>query len=359
MTETQDGHPRSGDHLEPAGDFLSAADVSTVGLVGLGSVGTAWAALLLARGLSVVATDPSPMARQGLEDRITEIWPTLVQLGLTEAEVPPTKSLEIVTDVRAVALASDLVQENGPEGREAKLAIIAEIDSFLPPNRLILSSSGGTPPSVLQAACQHPQRCLIGHPFHPAYIVPLVEVVAGDAPDEAVEATREFYLSLGKYPVVVRRERVGHLANRLQFSLLREAVACLRDGVASATDIDATIRYGLGPRWALMGPLMTFNLAGGKGGIADLLSRFAPDVQSWWDDLASPRLDEETQAALVEGVEELRGQWTNAEWERWRDNAMVSYAAFAQQLPSAGTQAQRQDGSDESVTKFSKITRKA
>jgi 3-hydroxyacyl-CoA dehydrogenase len=234
-----------------------------------------------------------------------------------------------------MAQASDLVQENAPENPEIKREVIAEIDRHLPPDRLILSSSGGVTPSQLQTFCtQAPGRLALGHPFHPAHIIPLVEVVGGQQTDPAVvELALQFYTHLGKRPIHLRREMVGHLSNRLQFALLREAAHCLATGVASAPDIDAAVRWGLGPRWALMGSLMTFNLAGGSGGLSSLLERFGDDVQRWWDALAHTQLTPAVRDALVDGARELTRNRSNDEWAQWRDDALIEFFRFVSAHP--------------------------
>lgn len=309
--------------------------IKTVGLAGAGAVGYGWAALLLARGYRVVASDPAEGARQRLGDAVAERWPALRRLNVTTRDTPPLDALHFAGSLAEMAEASDLVQENAPENPAIKQQVIAEIDAHLPVDRLILSSSGGVPPSQLQRFCQRaPGRLLLGHPFHPAHIIPLVEVVGGEhSTPEAVELALQFYQGLGKQPIHLGREMVGHLSNRLQFALLREASHCLASGVASAADIDAAVRWGLGPRWALMGGLMTFNLAGGPGGIASLLERFGDDVQRWWDALEPTRLTPQVRTALVAGAQELTAGRSNAQWAQWRDETLIEFFRFTADHP--------------------------
>lgn len=314
--------------------LLAIDQIKTVGLAGAGAVGFGWAALLLARGYQVVAADPAEDAESRLRAAVHDRWPALVRLGIATTESPPIDALKFVSSLEEMAAASDLVQENAPEGTEVKRAVISAIDSALRPECLILSSSGGVPPSVMQSYCKHPERLLLGHPFHPAHIVPLVEVVGGDrSTPEAVEIALQFYRRLGKHPIHLKKERVGHLSNRLQFALLREASNCLASGVASAEDIDAAMRWGLGPRWALMGSLMTFNLAGGEGGLESLLNRFADDIQKWWDSLEATKLTPEVRASLVEGARQIGAGISNREWELWRDNALIDFFQFRSTHP--------------------------
>lgn len=318
-------------------NLLPIDDIRTVGLAGAGSVGYGWAALMLAHGFQVVATDPAEGAEEHLRRAVTERWPALVQMGITQLDAAPLSALTFVGSLEEMAALSDIVQENAPEAPQVKLAVIQQIDAVLPVDRLILSSSGGVPPSQLQGNCRAPGRVLLGHPFHPAHIIPLVEVVAGEQTSpEAVKLAMEFYRKLGKKPIRLNREVVGHLSNRLQFALLREASHCLASGVASASEIDAAMRWGLGPRWALMGSLMTFNLAGGEGGLASLLERFSDDVQGWWDSLAQTRLTPEVRASLVKGAEELAVGRSICEWEQWRDDALLEFFKFRAAHPYPG-----------------------
>ncbi|TWC97409.1 3-hydroxyacyl-CoA dehydrogenase [Sphingobium sp. AEW010] len=299
-------------------------------------MGYGWAALLLARGYSVLASDPAAGAEERLRSAVNERWPALVAMGLAKGS-PPVERLAFAGSLAEMAARSDLVQENAPEDPGIKSGIVAEIDAHLPADRLILSSSGGLPPTQLQSYCQAPERLLVGHPFHPAHIIPLVEVVPGEATvPQAVDLALSFYRDLGKRPILVKREMVGHLVNRLQFALLREASFCLAEGVASASDIDGAVRWGLGARWALMGSLMTWNLAGGEGGLESLLDRFAGDVQRWWDALASPSLTPEVRRALIEGADELKMNMSNTEWADWRDKTLIAFARFGEDHPFPG-----------------------
>lgn len=338
-------------------NFLPIDDIRTVGLAGAGSVGYGWAALMLARGFQVVATDPAEGAEEHLKRAIVERWPALVQMGVAQQDAAPLNALTFVGSLAEMAALSDIVQENAPEAPQIKLAVIEQIDAALPPDRLILSSSGGVPPSQLQANCRVPGRVLLGHPFHPAHIIPLVEVVGGEQTSQAaVDIAMQFYRKLGKKPIQLNREVVGHLSNRLQFALLREASHCLASGVASASDIDAAMRWGLGPRWALMGSLMTFNLAGGEGGLASLLDRFSDDVQSWWDSLAQTRLTPEVRAALVKGAEELALGRPTREWEQWRDDTLLDFFRFRDAHPYPGEPCQVADHASISSTQSAKVT---
>jgi 3-hydroxyacyl-CoA dehydrogenase len=199
----------------------------------------------------------------------------------------------------------------------------------VPPEVVIASSSSGLLITRLQADCAHPERCLIGHPFNPPHLIPLVEVVGGErtAP-AAIERALAFYRAIGKRPIHIRREVAGHVANRLQAALWREAVHLLAAGVASVADIDAAISEGPGLRWALMGPHLTFHLAGGSGGIAHFLEQLGPPLESWWDELGSPRLTPEIGRALAAGVMAEAGDRDIAALAAERDRFLVDLLAL-------------------------------
>ncbi|MBW8487513.1 3-hydroxyacyl-CoA dehydrogenase NAD-binding domain-containing protein [Actinomadura parmotrematis] len=264
-----------------------------IAVIGTGAIGASWSALFLAHGHRVVAGDPAP----GAEDALRA---ALRAHGADDA------ALEFAAGPAEAADGADFVQENGPERLAVKDAILAALDEAAPPATVIASSSSGLKPSDLQRACaRHPERVLVGHPFNPPHLVPLVEVVPGARTAEAaVEAALAFYRGLGKRPVRVRRELPGHLANRLQAALWREAYALVEQGAASVADIDAAIANGPGLRWALLGPFLTQHLSGGPGGIAHVLEHLGPPMEDWWDDLGDPRLSPALTARIVAGVEE-------------------------------------------------------
>ncbi|TMR24932.1 3-hydroxyacyl-CoA dehydrogenase [Nonomuraea turkmeniaca] len=279
-----------------------------VAVVGTGVIGTGWATLFLARGLDVVATDPADGAEARLREAVEEMWPTLTRLGVAEGASPDRLAFTPHLDV-AVASAS-FVQENGPEQEDLKQRLFAAIDDAAPPGTVVASSSSGLMPSRLQAMSRrHPERVVVGHPFNPVHLIPLVEVVAGRATTPAaVDRAMAFYTAVGKHPIRVRQEIPGHVANRLQAALWREAYSLVDRGVAAVRDIDTAISNGPGLRWALLGPLMNQHLSGGPGGMAHLLEHLGPPAQAWMDDLGTPTLTPELAAKLVAGVdEELEG----------------------------------------------------
>ncbi len=305
--------------------YRSIEQIKTVAMIGAGSVGKSWTALYLARGYAVIATDPSAGFEKVLSDFVVDAWESLRRLHRGASVHPPLDRLSFAGSPAAAARQADLIQENAPEDPDLKRRLMAELDAWTPPECLILSSTGGIGPSLLQANCRHPERILVAHPFNPPHIIPLVEIVGGSATDpQAVEWTKSFMRRLGKRPIVLRREVTGHLANRLQAALLREAFHCLVEEVASAQDIDDAVRYGLGLRWALMGGLMTFHLAGGPGGAKHTLDLAADAYESWWADLGDIHLTPAVRAKIIEGTAALAGDRPIAEWIRWRDAHLVN-----------------------------------
>jgi carnitine 3-dehydrogenase len=283
-------------------------EIRTVAVVGTGVIGAGWAALCLSRGLDVLAHDPSPDAEQRLRGAIQDAWPTLTKVGMTAGASPDRLSFVAIA-AEAVADA-DFVQESGPEAESLKSALIRELDEAARPDVPIASSSSGLMPSRLQEMCaHHPERVLVGHPFHPVHLIPLVEVVPGQASAPAtVDRVVDFYAGLGKRPVVVRREVPGHVANRLQAALWQEAYSLVERGVATVADVDAAISNGPGLRWALLGPLLNQHLSGGPGGLAHTLEHLGPPAQVWMDDLGRAPLTPSLVDLLVGGVgQELDG----------------------------------------------------
>lgn len=276
--------------------------IQRVAVIGGGTIGASWAALFLARGLAVTLHDPAPGAAERVREGITRAWPALAQTGRVVAGADPG-ALVVAASLEAALAQADFVQENAPEREAFKIALFQQMDALLPPDVLIASSSSGLLMSRLQSACAHPQRCLIGHPFNPPHLIPLVEVVGGEQTSaEAIERAMAFYRHLGKHPIRLNKEVPGHIANRLQAALWREAVHLAAENVASVADIDAAVAQGPGLRWALFGPHMTFHLGGGEGGLQHFMDHLLVPMQAWWDDLGQPELTPELQQRLVDGV---------------------------------------------------------
>lgn len=285
-----------------------SAPVERVAVIGTGLIGAGWAALFLAHGLDVVAYDPAEGAERRLRTAVDEAWPALTRLGLAGGADPAR--LRFAGSAADAVARADFVQESGPERIDLKRQLVAALDEAAPAGTPIASSSSTLTASDMRQRCRvAPQRVLVGHPFSPAHLIPLVEVVPGPGTDPSViDRTTEFYVSVGKRPILVRKEVPGHVTNRLQAALWREAYSLVERGVATVADVDAAIAHGPGLRWALVGPFITQHLAGGAGGMAHTLAHLGPPAQAVMDDLREVRLTPELAALLVGGVdEELRG----------------------------------------------------
>ena len=304
-----------------------------VAVIATGVIGASWTALFLSQGLDVVATDPAPDAEDRLRDAVAAAWPVLEQVGLAAGASPDR--LTFTTDVREAVTDAEFVQENGPEREDLKGALFETLDAHTPPETVIASSSSYTPPSHIQQACtRHPARVLIGHPFNPPHLIPLVEVVGGEhTADRAVEQAMAFYRRVGKRPIHVRRELPGHIANRLQAALWREAYSLVERGAASVADIDTAIAHGPGLRWALLGPFLNQHLSGGPGGIAHILEHLGPPTERIWATLGTPDMTPKLVGRIVAGVdEELEGR-NLAAIVAERDRLLLQLLAAKENLP--------------------------
>ena len=298
-------------------------EIRNVAIVGTGVIGASWAALYLARGLNVVATDPAPNAEANLRKYIDEAWKDLTVIGLSSNA--SRDHLKFTTDLKQALADADLVQENGPERKDFKIKLFADMDALTPPDSIIASSSSGLTMSMMQSACKHPERCVIGHPFNPPHVVPLVEVVAGaKTSPETVQRAISFYESIGKKPIHVRKEVVGHVANRLQAALYREVVYLIEQGVLDVADSDVAVCWGPGLRWGLMGPNLLFHLGGGPGGIQHFMEQFTGPLSTWWKDLGTiTEFSPEVKQTIIEGVTKEAHGRSIQELERERDNMLL------------------------------------
>jgi carnitine 3-dehydrogenase len=304
--------------------YLPPEEIRTVAVIGTGSVGASWAALFLAHGMKVVAHDPAPGAEARTRDFVSHAWPALKALDIANVDAPLLGNLRFVETLEEAALSADLVQENVPEKPELKAKVLAELDKYSTADKVIISSTGGIPPSKLQEVCKHPERVVVVHPFNPSHLVPLVEVVGGEKTStEVIQWAMDFARYMGKQPIQLNAEANGHMTNRLQFALVREAVHCLVEGIASAQDIDKAVRYGLGPRWTLMGSLLTLHLAGGPGGMKGILDHAGKAIEEWWTPRGQPHLTPEVRQLLAVAGDEVSAAQPIAEWVRWRDQQLV------------------------------------
>jgi len=303
---------------------MSAAHgVQRVAVVGTGVIGASWTAYFLAQGLDVNATDPSPGAEERLRQAVAQHWPTLERFGLAAgASVDRLRFHDSLEDAVSVA---DFVQENGPERMDFKIELFRRMDAAAPPDAILASSSSGLAISGVQSGCAHPQRVVLGHPFNPPHLIPLVEVIGGErTSSDTIERTLAFYAAIGKRPIHVKREVKGHIANRLQAALWREAFHLVEQGVASVADIDTAIAHGPGLRWAVMGPFMNLHLSGGAGGIAHVLAHLGGPIEDWWKDLGAPSMTPALQAQVSEGVAQELGTRRTAELEAARDTLLLN-----------------------------------
>ena len=295
--------------------------IRSVAVIGAGTIGASWAAYFLAKGLQVTVSDPVPAARDLTTRMIETAWTILLQTGAATGE-PAQWRFE--PDPAKAVEGADFVQENGPERYEVKQPLFKALDAVLPPETIIASSSSGLLISRVADGLKHPERCVIGHPFNPPHLIPLVEVVGGaHASEAAIQATMNFYRAIGKRPIRINKEVPGHVANRLQAALLREAVHLVAEGVASVGDVDAAISEGPGLRWALMGPYATFNLGGGEGGIRHFFKHIGPAMEAWWADMGNPTLTVDLVDKLIAGVDTETGGRSIAELAAKRDAALV------------------------------------
>ncbi|MEI4485656.1 3-hydroxyacyl-CoA dehydrogenase NAD-binding domain-containing protein [Frigidibacter sp. MR17.14] len=308
---------------------MQADSIGTVAVIGAGSIGASWAARFLAAGLTVRVGEPASGAGARVTGFVARAWPDMLRLGLTSEPLETGLArLSVHAAPAAACEGAAFVQENAPERLEIKRALLAEIEPVLAPAAVIASSTSGIMPSPMQAHMRHPERLVIGHPFNPPHLIPLVEVVGGgDTSEDTIALAMAFYRRIGKRPIRLNREMPGHVANRLQAALWREAVHLVNEGVASLADVDAALVSGPGLRWALMGPHLTFHLAGGEGGMAHFLDHIGPAMEDWWADLGAPVLDDTVKARLVAAMAEATAGLDPAALAKRRDEALVEALA--------------------------------
>ncbi len=300
-----------------------ARSINKVAIIGTGVIGASWAALFLAKGLEVAATDIAPDAEASLKHFIEAAWPALKRLGL--APNGSQSRLTFTADMSAAVKDADLVQENGPERIDFKQKLYGQLDELLPPDVIIASSSSGLTMSEIQAGCaHHPERCVIGHPFNPPHLVPLVEIVGGaKTSEDTIQRASEFYTALGKRVVRLHKEVPGHIANRLQAALAREVYHLVSEGVVSAADVDTALCWGPGLRWGIMGQLMLNHLGGGEGGIEHFFHQFTGPMTAWWKVLGNPEMTPEVQKKLIDSVHAEVGSRSIAELAAERDEVLL------------------------------------
>ena len=312
---------------------MESRAIQTVAVVATGVIGASWAAYFLGCGLNVSATDPSPGAEERLRADVTRFGPTLERLGLFQ-DISPGR-LCFDADLERAVEGCDFVQENGPERLELKVELFRRLDAALPPHVILASSSSGLSTTAIQSRCVHPERVVLGHPFNPPHLIPLVEVIGGEQTSAATtERTIAFYASIGKRPIHGRKEMKGHIANRLQAALWREAFYLVEQGVATVEDVDTAIAWGPGLRWAALGPFSNLHLSGGAGGIAHVLEHLGGPINEWWQDLGAPDMCDELKAKVVEGMADALADKRTQELEATRDAIVVDLIRARQRHPS-------------------------
>jgi ketoreductase RED1 len=289
-----------------------------VAVVGAGTIGVSWTALFLAHGARVRLFDVRPDIREYAMSNLEQIAPTLSALGLPTQAL--TQRLEISGSLESAVTGAQVVQENGPEILELKHKLLADIERATAATTLLLSSTSALPATQLAANLAHPERLLVGHPFNPPHLVPLVEVVPGERTDPgAVASAVEFYAAMGKHPIVVRKEIPGFVANRLQAALFRECVYLVSQGVVEVDGLDEIVTSSIGLRWAAEGPFLSFHLGGGPGGLAQFLQHLGPGLEGLWKVLGTAQLDDQTVNLLSSQAARAFGARPMDEWETERD----------------------------------------
>ena len=301
-------------------------EIKTFAALGSGVIGSGWVARALAHGLDVVAWDPAPNAEAQLRARIAKCWSALERQGLKPGASP--SRLRFVSTVEECVASADFIQESAPETLNLKIDLHAKVSAAARPDVLICSSTSGLLPSEFYARAQHPERCVVGHPFNPVYLLPLVEVVGGakTAP-EAIAAAITVYKALSMKPLHVRKEVPGFIADRLLEAMWRESLHLVNDGVATTGEIDDAIRYGAGMRWSFMGSFLIYTLAGGDAGMRHFMAQFGPALKLPWTKLEAPELTDGLIDAVVDGTKVQLGKHSIADLERYRDDCLMAVQA--------------------------------
>lgn len=297
------------------------SEFENVAVIGAGVIGASWAALFLASGRNVAVYDPAPTMEVDVRAYIDNAWPTLRELGLAEGE---PGALSFHADVAGAVRDADFVQESVPERIAIKHELFAKLEAALKPGAIVASSASGLRLGEMQAGWKDPSHFILGHPFNPPHLIPLVEVMGNEKTAAGVvEQAERFYALVGKVTIRVNREVKGHVANRLQAALWREAIHLVKSGVASVEDVDKAVWAGPGLRWAAMGPTLLFHLGGGSQGLSSFCQKYTESFHGWWDDLGDPRLDEQTASLLVQGVHDEAGSSSWASLASDRDELIT------------------------------------
>ena len=306
---------------------------SKVAVIGAGVIGASWTAVFLAHGLAVVVNDPRSDVEEVVEDYIRQATPTLKALSLPTQNL--TQKLRYEPDLDRAVSNVDLVQENGPERIEFKQDLWARIGQMVPAHALLLSSSSAKTATEQSLKMENASRLLVGHPFNPPHLIPLVEVVPGERTEpRAVEDAVAFYKALGKVPRVLRKEIQGFVANRLQRAIFRECCHLVLEGVVTVDELDDIVTSSIGLRWAADGPFRSFHLGGGPGGFTSFFKQFAPGMEAAWKSQAPVTLDARSQQIIIDQAQASFAASPTDKLERERDAKQL---AIIQALSSLKT----------------------
>ena len=293
-----------------------------VSIIGTGVIGAGWAARFIASGHHVQAYDPSPRSLIKLKTDVKKALISLSKIGLHKNA--SIKNLTYHNNLKDALKDTSFVQENAPEKEKLKTSLLKEIDQLLDKEILIASSSSGLLPTKIQSKCKFPNRVLIGHPFNPVYLLPLVEIVKGKkTSQQSALKLKKIYESIGMKPLMVRKEIEGYISDRLQEALWRESLHLIKDGIASTEEIDDAIVYGPGLRWAFMGVCLTFHLAGGEEGMKHMLEQFGPALKLPWTKLKAPELNKKLKGRMISGTKKQAGKFSINDLEKQRDLFLI------------------------------------
>jgi carnitine 3-dehydrogenase len=296
--------------------------IERIAIVSTGVIGASWAACYLARGFDVIATDPAPNAETSLRRYVKDAWELLTASG--RAPNASLDRLSFAPRFNDTVGKANFVQENGPERPDFKIKLFADLDDATPPDSIIASSSSGLTMDVIQSGCKRPERCVIGHPFNPPHIIPLIEVAGGaKTSEETIQRAMEFYASIGKKPIRLYKALPGHVANRFQAALYKEVLYLVQQGVLSVEDADAAICYGPGLRWGVMGPSLQWHLGGGQDGIHHFMDQLMQPLAGMIATLNAPTVTDSLKQSVVEGVLHEAGSRSVDELSRQENQVLM------------------------------------